>query len=393
MGGVDDDRTAAWPSPTTGGGMPVAPPAPLGQPAPPAVEDGHVPAPSRWKRVVAGLALVAFVGWTVAAFAAGLSVGTRQRIEPPPAQPDVVVSVVEVQVPDAPPDPGVGAEEVRMVNVLGLDADTARTVVGDAGFDPDLVTLREVPVAGEAGIVVAQDPVPGAREIESIVLDISTAVEVPADALGRPAVDVVADLETLGAIVRTVYEYRSGAAEDTVLAVDPATGPVPDEVVLTAATAPASYEIVDLEPIEYVGNRPGQEVDIDGRTGRTAMQGQIGHVFPEQEPSVVSVSYDLSRDFDSVSFVVGVTDDSDLTTAGVLEVVVDGVIVGEYPFAFGAATVVEEVPVTDALRLEFRARSTVPAPEDSGTTRLGDVVVVDAIGLGSPEAIDALVGL
>ncbi|MCU1504376.1 MAG: hypothetical protein JWM12_3730, partial [Ilumatobacteraceae bacterium] len=177
----------------------------------------------------------------------------------------------------------------------------------------------------------------------------------------------------------------------TVLATAPASGPLPDEVTLTVAAAPATMDLNTLQPVERTGCSSGGNLKVDGIPGVAAVQCQIGTTWPTITRPVLSVSYDLERDADELSFKVGLTDESQLDAAATIDVVVDGNVVASPAVVFGTPVDVT-ISVSDALRLQFVVHSTVAGTDTVQNRTLGYVGIIEAVLTGSQAGIGKLSG-
>jgi hypothetical protein len=332
---------------------------------------------SRWWTLLAVVVVVGVVAWTVAAFMAGVSFGTRQLVEPPPRPPDVVINVEEVAVPAVAPDAGPAVSSSTVANVLGLDVQTARAVLADNAPGVDVVIV-DSPVAGDPGFVVAQDPLPGVADPDVVTITVTAAAPMP-DVVGLSETEAVSQLEALGARVLVGRRYVRGATAGVVLDVDPAEGAVPYEVSVTVAAPAATAELALLRPVTT--GCSVTRVNVDGGTFDRGLRCPVP-VF-ERDPR--SVDYDLSRDVDTLTFGVGITDESPVGARAQVTVIVDGVVVETVTVAFGERVGVE-VDTANALRL------TLSVSAVDRESPLGVVAFVDATIAGAADAIDDLVG-
>jgi hypothetical protein len=332
---------------------------------------------SRWWRVLAVIAVLGAVAWTVAAFMAGVSFGTRQRAEPMPPPPDVVINVEEVAVPAVAPAADPAESSSTVANVLGLDVQTARAVLADNAPGVDVVVI-DSPVAGDPGYVVAQDPLPGVANPEVVTITVTAAAPMP-NVVGLTESEAVRELEALGARVLVGSRYVRGQTAGVVLDADPVDGAVPYEVKLTVAAPAGTANLTLLPPVSsgcWV-----TEANVDGGTFGEALRCRI----PGFERDAQSVDYDLSRDVDSLTFGVGITDDSPVESRAQVTVTVDGVVVEAVTVGFGQRVDLS-VTTANALRLTL---SVAAVGVESAT---GDVAFVEATIAGSADAIDLLVG-
>lgn len=332
---------------------------------------------------IRGVAIVALLAWSAALFAAGVAVGVRQRIEPPAAQPDIDVSIAQVEIPDAPAAQAPSEASV-VPNVLALSPADARAALADAGHDGD-VTVVDQPIAGPPGFVLAQEPAPGAPLGGDVVLTVAVPTAIP-DVVGRPLREATAEVEALGAQARIRTEYRQGVEPDQVLQVEPAEGDLPLEVEFLVSTPPAQLDLTDLDPLQENCAR----LDGFGVAGRPQSERTwVCEVPPTTRAR--SVAWDLSRDVDEVRVVVGLTDDSDPAATSRVDVLIDDVVVQSQAATFG--NLVEFlVPTDGALRLEVLVTTDAPDDVFSEWDR-SRVAIVDVVAVGAAAALDELAGL
>lgn len=146
--------------------------------------------------------------------------------------------------------PGARSDSPAMPDVRGLTEAEARQVIADAGFGKATVKSRQQASVAPVGTVVSQEPVAGAPVTGQVTLVLASAATVPS-VVGRDVRVAVRDIQAMGASVEVRRAYQAGSTVDTVLAVEPATGQaVPDHVVLTAASPPATAYLVELAAMQ-----------------------------------------------------------------------------------------------------------------------------------------------
>ena len=139
-------------------------------------------------------------------------------------------------------------------SVLRLGVAEARQALSDADLDPGRVRAEPTAFAGEAGLVVGQDPPPGEKARRGpIVLRVSTRAAMPG-LVGQSFDAARKRLTTLGATVSTTRRYAAGTKEDQVLRTRPAAGALlAEDVALVLAEAASSVFLTDLELRAEVG--------------------------------------------------------------------------------------------------------------------------------------------
>ncbi len=290
--------------------------------------------------------------------------------------------MVTVEIPEAPED--VAAETVVTPNVLGLNPADAQAALADAGAI-DGIETQDVPTAGEPGFVIGQDPAPGAAISGTVTLLLSAPVDVPG-VVGQPFADARTTLERLGAQVRVKTQYQDGTPADQVIAIEPASGALPTEVELVVAAPAAQLSLAQLTPIdESCDQRANFGVAGQVQTERT----WACSIQPADRAR--SISWDLSADVSQVTFVAGVTDDSDPVSNARVDVLVDGEIVDSKPTTFGVPADFT-IPTAGALRLKIRVSTDTPT-EQYRDWETSFVAIVDPIVTGSSDALDELAGL
>lgn len=261
-------------------------------------------------------------------------------------------------------------------NVIGLDLDTARRAVSDAGLDPGTIRTRGRPYAGQSGLVVDQQPSPGTSHPAAVTLGVSSPATMPS--LAGPVADARRRLSDLGARVVLATRFEPGVAEGTVVASHPAAGQkLTDDVTLTVAEAPSSVFATNLEP-----------VTSDCDTGSLTMNGHsfdnVVSCAPSQD-SPSAVEYALNRRVKGFSATIGLDDRGGTGFPVRYRVLVDGSQVFSRTLSFGQTAPVS-VRVAGALRLKLQARlARRGEPNETVTAGWGE-----ARFLGGRSAIDAL---
>lgn len=260
-------------------------------------------------------------------------------------------------------------------NVLGLDGPTARQALVDSGIAGDHIRLVDVPYAGDRGIVVGQDPKPGAPRPQDAVLSVSSDAPMPR-LVGQDAESARDVLAGYGVRVLQATRFVPGKAEGVVLGTHPAAGEsLAETATLTVAEPPLSAFLDALEPI-----------DSDCGTGALTMD---AHDYPHTitcsayEGSVASARYLLNRRVSTFTAVAGLDDRGDTGTVR-FTVRVDGRPALSRDVAFGHPRRIS-VPVDGALRLSIEAK--VVAGGDGSL----DVGWGNAKLAGGEAAIDAVV--
>ena len=350
-----------------------------------ATTDGNettVPAnEGRRSRVIVWAVVIAATSWTIACLAAGVWFGSRQQPEAlaPPAP--VVVDLETYEFPELSASGG-DVEATSMVNVLGLTEASARAAVADAGINHE-VQVQLVPRAGEAGIVVNQDPPPGAAAPDEVVVYVSESTDVP-DVVGWAVHDALAEFSRFGARVTVESSYVPAEPAGQVLEVDPTDGLLPGEVTLTVTAPAAALDLLGLEPVEQGCARTEDPIEVDG--GRFA-----GGLLCTVGSDELTTAWNLGRRADRVTLTTGISDVGDIAGAATVLVRADGDVRATAEVAFGESALID-VDVSDVLRLEIVVVPPSEEIRDEWSMRV-EVAVVDASVLGGADEIDMLAGI
>ncbi len=266
-------------------------------------------------------------------------------------------------------------------NVLGLPETDARQAFGNLGVSGASVRVEQRPAAGQAGLVVGQQPEPGSELDGTATLYVSVAAVVP-EVVGLTEEEARGSLADLGARVVAERVYHDSEAEGTVLAVEPAAGePLVDAATLQVVGAPSSVFLAELEPVES-GCGTVDTATVDAVALGPSLECQSG----SDEPTVAE--YVLNRQASYLEATVGIDDRTTAPSAVAVRVFVDGAPAFDQRVEFGTATPLR-VPVVGALRLRIEVAPAEVSYEccaDSSSAILGDARMV-----GGPDAIDALI--
>ena len=319
-------------------------------------------------------------GWTlliVGLLSAGGTGGwvLRGRLTEPDLRVEASVIDRPIVVAEAPNDPG------ETPNVLGLTESDARQVFVNLGISGDDLQVEQVPAAGQAGIVVGQQPEPGAVLDGTATLLVSVAATVP-EVVGLPEAEVRDTLASLGARVTVERVFHDTEAEGTVLAVEPAVGqPLVDTATLQVVGAPSSVFLAELDPVES-GCGTVEEATINVSAVGPSLECQPYGDEPR------TAEYLLNRRVAYFEATAGIDDRTAAPSPSIVRVVVDGAVAAEERIEFGATTPLR-VPAAGGLRLRIEV---APAdPTDECCPDRPDVILGDARLVGGPDAIDALI--
>jgi hypothetical protein len=331
----------------------------------PADGEATSPPPKRrripWKR----LALVGVVLVTLGVFTVGVATGWALGSRSAGATGDTTTEVIA-----APTDASGGVPVLP--DVRGLLLVDAQQAVVDAGLPLDVVQTADAPSALAAGTVLRQDPVGGTTKVSKVTLYVSVPGAVP-DLVGRNADEARTALLALGAQFEQEQVFDPGAAEGTVLALDPPAGsPLASTITVTVAGPAASIFLADLSPVE--GGCSKDDTSINGTNFPNSLVCSAGSYES-------TTSYLVNRVTTSLDMTVGISDDSDTDVKVHMVVFGDGRPVAAVDVGYGQSQSIS-VPTTNVLRLDIRYTAT---GEGSGRLALGDARVT-----GSPEGISSL---
>ena len=331
-----------------------------------------IEAPRRRRARKFGLLAMAVVLWSAGVLATGAYLGYRaadNSAPDPQAITQVTVVVQHVDLPEVGPN---DQSQAPAPDVVGLDIDTARSVF--AGFGSFEVNVESRPAAGPEGVVVDQDPPPGAKLTGAVTLVLSVLSNVP-DVTGATAADARKKLEDLGANVFVRQEYQPGATPGLVLATEPPVGELmPLEVVLVVAQAPAAVALADVVAVSSrcsIGTFSGNGVTYDNSLSCSS-----------STPGTVN-EYNLADGIEQFTAVAAISDSESLGDLVRIEVLGDGVSLFDGTVAFGQSVPID-VSVAGVLRLQIRVSVVDPVIGSA------QVVIGDASLIGSAQAVDSL---
>ncbi|MDW3217186.1 MAG: PASTA domain-containing protein [Acidimicrobiales bacterium] len=292
-----------------------------------------------------------------------------------PAVTEVGIAVIRpVEVVDTPVETGVSVTP----SVVGLTQDQARAVFVDAGLGDDDVRIERIDTAGEAGLVIDQDPRPAEPLIGDVVLFVSRQAETP-DLVGMATADAreeLADFGARGVIVRT---YVEGATPETVVETTPAAGePLDHEVELLVAEPPAALFLTELRSAESGGGCQRRDVQINGTIFDDSL------TCTPDRTNVDYLEYALNRQLSSLDATIGVSDLADDTARVTFRVLADDRS-EEWTLGYGESQEIS-IDLTGVLRVRLEVTRAAALDDGGGVT----VGWGSPVLLGSIEAVDAM---
>jgi hypothetical protein len=334
-----------------------------------AVVDADKPRRRRWLR---RLRIIALVATAIALLGGGAVAGWYGRDRFGSHETNITVqrpiTVMHAQAQ--------GAD--TMPNVLGLDRNSARQALADAGVDLGKVAITEQAYAGVPGIVINQDP-PAAASVKSAAVTLTVAAPGTMPKLVGLALDSArSELSNMGATVLVRSRYAAGAAEGSVLDTDPAAGqPLAERVKLVIAEPASSVFLDQLSAIN--SSCSSNSIYVAG------VQRQDSLVCEPGQDSPSEMDYVLNRRVSAFQAVIGVGDTGASDTPVAFRIFVDGKLAFSTTLPFGSSKPVS-IPVVGALRIRLVAAVPKQGPSDSQAQG----VFGNARFLGGSSAIDQL---
>ncbi|MEY2421056.1 MAG: eukaryotic-like serine/threonine-protein kinase [Acidimicrobiaceae bacterium] len=334
----------------------------------------HLTDPRLRRRLQVGASLAVIVGLIAAGGSTGWWLRGRQidkQLRP------VVVNVAAGTATTVPSDR-------PMPSLAGLSEGDARAALAFIGVTGSAVTVTPTAAAGPGGVVVGQDPPPGAtvKAGAAVTLKISAPATVP-DVVGKTETEARAALSALGARVQRKETFDPNAAQGAVLAIEPAAGaPLTDEVTITVAEAPSSVFLTELKPVKT--NCSTGTATVKGSDVKSALT--CGPSANAASPAVVDYAVNGSVTRFDATF--GQSDRAETRFSVQFQTFVDDQLVDTQTVAFGQ-TVDISIPISGALRV--RVEMVVAADPKSCCGSGVRAVLANARFVGAPDAIDALV--
>lgn len=311
------------------------------------------------------LGLTAFVLWSVSCLLVGLVGGwfLNERIQA--GRSEAGPSVIEI--PAAQQVPGLAMPDLR-----GMGLVDAKQVLADSGVALSSIEISEVEWGGDAGFVVAQEPVGGEAVASAIKLRVSKPAVMP-NVVGLSQTEAVEALKRLGVEVEVEERFDLASRTGTVLEASVATGePLPSAVkVIVAQPGMAVY----LSKVKVEGyGCSAFDAKINGTAYTNSVKCSSGRA---SSPS--KAVWLIDRKAYRLSGLVGVDDRGD--SDGAVQVVItgDGVELANVTATYAKPAEVN-VSVEKVLRLEITVTS-----EKNSNAILGDMILK-----GIPDQIATL---
>ncbi|WP_105034641.1 NPCBM/NEW2 domain-containing protein [Cryobacterium aureum] len=275
---------------------------------------------ARWWIAVAAASVLAlmlasgaggvFAGWAVANH---LVVAEVSRTSP---------EVITVALPEYQP-----GDVAIMPDVRGLDTERAMQAIVDAGVPAELIQVATRPAAGVVGVIVQQTPVFGAENPTSVTILESTPAIVP-DFAGRPAAEIIDELQGMGARVEQTRQYVPGAVIGTVTSIVPAPGSaLPESVAIVIADSASRVSLDDIDPAKG-STSFGSTQSVGGQDYDDAVTISAG-------PDTETVTWTLGGHVAEVTGSLGLEDDQYNDESITVVVLADGTEIARYALAEG----------------------------------------------------------
>lgn len=275
---------------------------------------------ARWWIAVAAASVLAlmlasgaggvFAGWAVANH---LVVAEVSRTSP---------EVITVALPEYQP-----GDVAIMPDVRGLDTERAMQAIVDAGVPAELIEVATRPAAGVVGVIVQQTPVFGAENPTSVTILESTPAIVP-DFAGRPAAEIIDELQGMGARVEQTRQYVPGAVIGTVTSIVPAPGSgLPESVAIVIADSASRVSLDDIDPAQGSTSFSSTQ-SVGGQDYDDAVTVSAG-------PDTETVTWTLGGHVAEVTGSLGLEDDQYSDESITVVVLADGTEIARYALAEG----------------------------------------------------------
>lgn len=311
------------------------------------------------------LGLTAFVLWSVSCLLAGLVGGwfLNERIQA--GRSEAGPSVIEIPAAQQSP-------ELAMPDLRGMGLVDAKQVLADSGVALSSIEISEVEWGGDAGFVVAQEPVGGEAVASVIKLRVSKPALMP-NVVGLSQTEAVEALKRLGVEVEVEERFDLASRTGTVLEASVATGePLPSAVKVIVAQAGMAVYLSKVKAEGY--GCSAFDAKINGTAYVNSVKCGSGRA---SSPS--KAVWLIDRKAYRLSGLVGVDDRGDSDDAVQVIVTGDGVELANVTATYAKPAEVN-VSVEKVLRLEITVTS-----EKNSNVILGNMILK-----GIPEQIATL---
>ncbi|KRA38338.1 hypothetical protein ASD81_06785 [Nocardioides sp. Root614] len=270
------------------------------------------------------------------------------------------------------------ADEVDapMPDLTGLTEDEARTKLLELGVDEGSIIASPQESLQEAGTVVAHVPSSGSAITGSITLKIAGPVGPVPTFLGKQVSEVETWANDRGITFTEVPVPDADRADGEVLGTTPEAGQeATSEIEVQVARTPSTQSLYLTETVNesYCGDTAAGETFIDGDPydgSSSTIGGDDSCVF----------EFDLGRDWNRLTGIVGFTDSSRSATRIRVQIKIDGTSKVNKVIDFGQKPLKLDVDVSNGLRLSIELSNVA----EYGTIGFGDLQLIGA-GQGLPD--------
>lgn len=264
-----------------------------------------------------------------------------------------------------------------MPDIRGLSETDARQVIADAGYSPEIITVKSTPSLLPAGTIAAQSPVQGTSNATEIVLSTPAPAIMP-ELAGNTVDQATEQLARMGASPKILRVYDAKATPGTVLSSDPAKGaPLPAEPTLNVAAIPATVAFSALPATGSCGPATNGSVN-----GLIFSSGIVCSASDTESTSYWILGRKLAR----LHGTIGIEDNSDPRSKVTVKIAADGKNVFVADIAYGQSQEVD-LDISNILRLDQTIALQDP---DKDLQEKPKVVWADATVYGSTQAITSM---
>lgn len=265
--------------------------------------------------------------------------------------------------------------EASMPDLTGQTEDEARAALIELGVDDGDIIVAPQESLLTAGTVVDTVPGSGSAITGSITLKIAGPVGPVPNFVGKQVAEVETWAEDRGIAFEEVPVPDSDHADGEVLATTPEAGQTAtSEIEVQVARTPSAKSLYLTEDLSdtYCSTDAGETfIDGDPYDGSSAQPGGDNCVF----------EFDLGRDWERLTGIVGFTDTSDSGTRMRVQIKVDGTSKINQVIDFGKKPLALDVDVSDGLRLSIELSDV----SGYGTIGFGDLQL---LGTGPAAGAD-----
>lgn len=257
--------------------------------------------------------------------------------------------------------------ETPMPDLTGMTEDEARMALTEIGVDDGDIIATPQESLLDAGTVVDTVPGAGSRMTGSITLKIAGPVGPIPDFTGEQVSEVESWAEERGIEFREVAVPDADRADGEVLGTTPEAGQTAtSEIEVRVARTPSTKSL-------YLDEDLGENYSCYAEAGETFIDGEpYDGSFTQPDGSSCVFEFDLGRDWERLTGIVGFTDISDSGARVRVQVKIDGTSKINQVIDFGKKPLQLDVDVSEGLRLSIELSDVA----GSGTVGFGDLLLV-----------------